>query len=131
MVEGPLVQMDGAVEVAESLRRAGEVEHDVGAAGVVRREPLERGVQVVRRLAVGEAAERGAAGGDQVADRALMRVAGLALAEVVGELARVLERVVDVLRLERFGDARWQEAVEAATREMNEQLRGAIAGLRR
>lgn len=32
---------------------------------------------------------------------------------------------------DRFGDGRWQEAVEAATREMNEQLREAVAGLRR
>jgi orotidine-5'-phosphate decarboxylase len=32
---------------------------------------------------------------------------------------------------DRFGDAKWQEAVDAATREMNDQLRGAIAGLRR
>lgn len=30
---------------------------------------------------------------------------------------------------ERFGAARWQEAVEAATREMIEQLRGAVRGL--
>lgn len=33
--------------------------------------------------------------------------------------------------VERFGDARWQEAVEAATREMNDQLCAAIPGLRR
>jgi orotidine-5'-phosphate decarboxylase len=32
---------------------------------------------------------------------------------------------------DRFGDAKWQEAVDAATREMNDQLRGAITGLRR
>jgi len=30
---------------------------------------------------------------------------------------------------ERFGTARWQEAVEAATREMLDQLRGAVSGL--
>jgi orotidine-5'-phosphate decarboxylase len=30
---------------------------------------------------------------------------------------------------DRFGDARWQEAVEAATREMIHQLRGAVRGL--
>jgi orotidine-5'-phosphate decarboxylase len=30
---------------------------------------------------------------------------------------------------ERFGAAKWQEAVEAATREMIEQLRGAVRGL--
>lgn len=32
---------------------------------------------------------------------------------------------------DRFGDAKWQEAVDAATREMYDQLRGAIAGIRR
>ena len=32
---------------------------------------------------------------------------------------------------DRFGPARWQEAVEAATREMVEQLRSEIAALRR
>jgi orotidine-5'-phosphate decarboxylase len=30
---------------------------------------------------------------------------------------------------EKFGAARWQDAVEAATREMNEQLRGVVQGL--
>jgi orotidine-5'-phosphate decarboxylase len=30
---------------------------------------------------------------------------------------------------ERFGESHWQEAVEAATREMIEQLRGAVRGL--
>lgn len=30
---------------------------------------------------------------------------------------------------DRFGDARWQEAVDAATREMNEQMRAAVRGL--
>jgi orotidine-5'-phosphate decarboxylase len=30
---------------------------------------------------------------------------------------------------ERFGDAKWQEAVDAATREMIDQLRGAVKGL--
>ena len=112
VVPGLVLEGDGLLELAQSLTSSGEVFHEAEALGggpgrgarVASVEPVEGGAQVVGGFLIGEALQRAASRGCEVANGLVGVSLDRPACEMESQLLGVVERSRSVATLERGGD---------------------------